>query len=209
MAEICRGENPRNPAHRAAALRRRPHGRDHHQHRRYPQRRNEGADHRPRRAQHPRLREGHRRRRDHRRHAGRGDRQRLRHGPPRGGPHVAQQADRRRPHPSHADRGDRRRNARASWSSTCRNMAKRRRRRPTCRGCIEDHPSAGPAAVPHQLQPERAAALDRSGLSGRHDGRRDRPRRHAWPAAADCCTTSARRPTTRPKAAIPRSAPNC
>ena len=30
-----------------------------------------------------------------------------------------------------------------------------------------------------------------------------------WPAAADCCTTSARRPTTRPKAAIRRSAPTC
>ena len=31
----------------------------------------------------------------------------------------------------------------------------------------EDHPPAGPAALPHQLQPERAAALDRSRLSDR------------------------------------------
>ncbi len=63
------------------------HRRDHHQHRRHSQRRNEGPHHRPRGPQHPRLREGHRRRRDHRRHAGRGHRQRLRHGPPRGRPH--------------------------------------------------------------------------------------------------------------------------
>ncbi len=32
-------------------------------------------------------------------------------------------------------------------------------------------PPARAAAVPHQLQPERAAALDRSGLPRRHDGR--------------------------------------
>ena len=50
----------------------------HDQHGRHSQRRDEGPHHRPRRAQHPRLRKGHRRRRDHRRHAGRGDRQRLR-----------------------------------------------------------------------------------------------------------------------------------
>ena len=41
---------------------------------------------------------------------------------------------------------------------------------------------AGPAALPHQLQPERAAALHRSGLHRRHDGRRNGPRRHAGPA---------------------------
>ena len=73
----------------------------------------------------------------------------------------------------------------------------------------QDHPPARPAALPHQLQPERAAALDRSGLPRRHDGRGNGAGRHAWPGAAACCTTSARPPTTRPKAAIPRSAPNC
>ena len=76
-------------------------------------------------------------------------------------------------------------------------------------GLHEAHPSARAAAVPHQLQPERAATLDRSGLPHRHDGRRDRPRRQAGPRAAGCCTILARRPTTRPKAAIPRSAPIC
>ena len=38
----------------------------------------------------------------------------------------------------------------------------------------------------------------------RHDGRRAGPQRPCWPGAAACCTTSARRPTTRWKAAIPK-----
>ena len=47
--------------------------RDHRLGRHAPQRRDEGADHRPRGAQHPRLRGGDRRRPDRRRHAGGGD----------------------------------------------------------------------------------------------------------------------------------------
>ncbi len=86
IAETLRGEVSRGADHRAAALRRRAYGRDHDQHGRHSQRRDEGADHRPRRPQHPGVRKGHRRGRDHRRYARRGDRQRLRHGPPRGRP---------------------------------------------------------------------------------------------------------------------------
>ena len=40
----------------------------------------------------------------------------------------------------------------------------------------------GPAALPHQLQPERAAALHRSGVHRRHDGRGSRPGRRPGPA---------------------------
>ena len=68
---------------------------------------------------------------------------------------------------------------------------------------------AGPAPLPHQLQPERAAAQHRSGVHRRHVGRRDGASTASWPAAAACCTTSARPPTTRPRAGIRRSAPIC
>ena len=50
-----RDENPRNPPHFDSSLRRRPHGRNDHQHRRYPKRRDERPDHRPRGPQHPGL----------------------------------------------------------------------------------------------------------------------------------------------------------
>ncbi len=135
IAEQCDANGPRDAADGPAALRRRPHGREHDQHGRHPQRRDEGADHRPRRAQHPRLREGHRRGRDHRRHAGRGDRQRLRSGPPRSRPAVAGQTDRRRPHPPLADRGDRGGDAARRSSSSSARRAKRRLRRSTSTGC--------------------------------------------------------------------------
>ena len=69
VQETCQQKSPRDPDDDDPALRRVAHRRDHRQHRRHPQRRDEGADHRPRGAEHPRLREGHRRRRDRRRHA--------------------------------------------------------------------------------------------------------------------------------------------
>ena len=82
---------------------------------------------------------------------------------------------------------------------TSRNSARKRRRKPTWPAASQSHSPAGPAAVPHQLQPERAAAFDRSGVSDRHAGRGSWAWMASWPAAAACCTTSARRPTTRPK----------
>ena len=203
-----RREIPRAAVDLPAPLRGQSYRGDHHQQRRHPQRRDERPDHRPRGSQHPRLREGHRRGRDHRRHARRGDRQRLRHHPPRGRPARAQQADRRRADPSLADRGARGRYAEGAGA------ARPEARRGGLPGSLRTRVArtagepAGPAPVPHQLQPERAAALDRGGLFGRDAGRRDGLRRQPWPAAAACCTTSARRPTTRRKAAIRRSAPN-
>ena len=61
----------------------------------------------------------------------------------------------------------------------------------------------GPAALPHQLLAERAAALAGSRLPDRPAGRGDRLERRRSAAAAACCTTSARPPTTRWKGAIP------
>ena len=52
------------------------------------------------------------------------------------------------------------------------------------------------------------AALGRSRAPLRADGRRTRARTPNWPAAAGCCTTSARRPITKWKADTRRSAPN-
>ncbi len=75
------------------------------------QRRDEGADHRPRGPEHPRLRDRDRRRRHHRRHAGHGDRVLLRPDPARGGPPLAGSADPRRPDPSGPNRGGRRQGA--------------------------------------------------------------------------------------------------
>ena len=86
LAETCEQKAREIIVTARAALRRRPHRRVDHQHGGHPQRRNEGPHHRPRGTQHPRLRKGHRRGPDHRRHAGRGHRQRLRHGPPRDRP---------------------------------------------------------------------------------------------------------------------------
>ena len=70
------------------------------------QRRDEGPDHRPRRAQHPRAREAHGRRRDHRRDALRRGPLELRRRPARDRPDHARAPDRGRSHPSGADRGD-------------------------------------------------------------------------------------------------------
>ncbi len=66
----------------------------------------------------------------------------------------------------------------------------------------------GPAEVPHQLQSKRLAAQPGSVPPVRHDGGGAGAGRPAGAALRPACTTSARRPTTRWRAAIPRSAPN-
>ena len=80
------------------------------------QRRHEGPDHRPRRAQHPRPGAGDRRRPDRRRHPGGGHHLRLRSGAPRGGAPGAEQAVAGRPHPSHPHRRGRHQDAAPSSS---------------------------------------------------------------------------------------------
>ena len=59
-----RGKSPPHPGDGHPPLRRRAHRRHHRQHGGHPQRRHEGADHRPGRAKHPHLREVYRRGRD-------------------------------------------------------------------------------------------------------------------------------------------------
>ena len=73
----------------------------------------------------------------------------------------------------------------------------------------EDPATARPAEVPHELQPERTAthSLEVAHLCGMMADE-TRAERAAGPAVRPACTTSARRPTTRWRAATRRSAPN-
>ena len=66
--------------------------------------------------------------------------------------------------------------------------------------------AARPPALPHQLRPERARALDRVRPAGGDDGRRARRQRRRPRAAPRCCTTSARRSRTRSRARTRSSA---
>ena len=67
----------------------------------------------------------------------------------------------------------------------------------------------GPPALPHLLRPERPPAQQGSRLPGRHHGRRAARPTSRWPAAAACCTTSARPSTARWTAPTSRSASTC
>ena len=95
--------------------------------------------------------------------------------------------------------------ARHPADSRGRRAGRVRRRRP--QPAPRDHPHARPPEVPHLLRPERAQALARGLLARRRHGGRARRRSARSPSAPACCTTSARRSTTRSKARTPSSAP--
>ena len=120
------------------------------------QRRDEGPDHRPRRAQHPRAGEAHRRRRDHRRDALGGGAVELRRRSPRDRPDHARAADRRRADPPGPDRGD----LRAGATEIDERIVEEGERAALEARVDGLDPelvrAAGPAPVPHQLRAERA-----------------------------------------------------
>ena len=125
------------------------------------QRRDEGPDHRPRRAQHPRAREAHRSRRDHRRDAlGRAALE-LRRRPARDRPHHARAPDRRRSYPPGADRGDLRARARRSSTSGSSRRESGRCSRRGCTAWIRSWCSCSASSIPHELRPERPRPPDR------------------------------------------------
>ena len=88
------------------------------------ERRSQGADHRPRGAQHPRARDRDRRRPDRRRHAGGDHPVGIRSVPARDRQAGDRAADRRRPHPSGADRGGGREGARGDRRDACARKAR-------------------------------------------------------------------------------------
>ena len=171
-----------------------------------PQRRHEGPHHRPRGPQYPRPRVRHRRRPHHRRHAGRRDALGVRPGAPRDRPRRPHEAGAGRPHPPDPHRGGGREGARevdASIKTAGEQAAIEA-------GCPGLHPeilrTLGKLQVPHVVRPEPAQARRRDVVHRRHDRRGDRRGRERLPAAAACCTTSARRSTTRSRARTPCSA---
>ena len=166
------------------------------------ERRDEGPDHRPRGPQHPGVRVGHRGQPDHRRHPRGGAAVLLRPGTPRGRPAHPGEAGPRRPDPPAPDRGGLRQ--RQERGRACSATGPPRRRWSTS-GITDIHPelvhAAGPAALPHQLRPERAQAPGGDRAHRRDHGRRAGPGRADDEAVRRSCTTSARRSPTRWRAA--------
>ncbi len=155
---------------RHPAQRRRARHRDDRLGRRSAERRHEGADHRPRRAEHPGARDSYRRRADRRRHA-RGDHPvQLRPVPPRGRPPGHRATDRGRPHPPRPHRGGGREgqggDGRHRPARGGSGRLRARALRPPPRGA----PAHGPLEVPHQLRPERPQPLEGSGVPRRDHG---------------------------------------
>ena len=170
------------PADGLAAFRRRPYRRDDHQYGRYPQRRDEGEDYRPRGPQHSGVREGDRRGRDHRRHARRGYRERVRHDPTRGRPIVAEQVDRRRSDSSFANRGNCRRTRRGRWSVISKKSANKLARRPRSTDCTSESSIcwAGCSSAPAIARTCLRHSIEVAFLAG-NARRRDRLGRKAGP----------------------------
>ena len=161
---------PQPRRRRPPARRRQPRRGDDRLARRAPVRRHEGPDHRPGGPQHPRARAPDRRRHHHRRHPGRGRPLVVRRHPPRGGEDHADQADRGRAHPPGPDRGDVlpvEGRAGRPYPPGRRAGGLRGELRRVPRG---DRQDPRPAALPHELRPERPQAHARGRPARRDHG---------------------------------------
>ena len=133
------------------------------------------------------------RRLHHRRHAERGRPLVVRRHPARDRAHDAAEADRGRAHPPDADRGDvlpLEGRARRAHSAGRRAGGVRGELRRVPRGARQD---PRPAALPHELRPERAQAHAGGRPARRDHGGRGRGVGRRRRSAPRCCTTSARR----------------
>ncbi len=192
-----------HPAHR-----RQPRGRHHRFGGPAAFRRHEGPHHRPRRPEHPDAREPHRHRLHHRRHPGSGRALGLRHRAAGDRPADPDQAGGRRPYPSGQDRGGllQGRGGGRQGDPGGRRAGHLRHRHPRTGSRVAASCSAGSSSARAMGRTCCMHAIEVAHLAGA-DGHRAGRRTPSWPNGPACCTTWAKRSTTRWRARTRSSAP--